>query len=240
MTTRGARFRSLTGLLRLAGAALCVIALVHRLLWGLSSQTIAGQNFLAYLTMQSNIMFAVVWAIAGVSALVTLVDRPWITAARAVVLSWTTTAGIVFAFLVWQAGERAIRIDVPWSDQVLHFWLPALAVLDWVFAPGRMRAPRRVILIVIAYPVLWGGVTMWRGSLIGWYPYYFLDLRQVSGPLEFLLTTGAALSIFLGVAAALVWVSRRRITAVAEYAAARTGTTARTGTVAARKRVRPD
>jgi hypothetical protein len=70
-----------------------------------------------------------------------------------------------------------------------------------------------VILVVLAYPVLWGAVTMWRGSLIGWYPYYFLDLRQVSGPVEFLLTSVAALGVFALVSASLVWLSRRRITA---------------------------
>lgn len=211
MTT--ATIRTLTGLLRLAVATACAAALVHRLLWGLSSQTIAGENFLAYLTIQSNILFAGVWAVAGIAALRGQVDRAWITAARAVVLSWTTTAGIVFAFLVWQAGERAIRIDVPWSDQLLHFWLPALAMLDWIFAPGRRGAPRRMIVVVLAYPLLWGGATMWRGSVMGWYPYYFLDLRQVSGPAEFLLTSGAALVVFGAVSTGLIWLSRRRITA---------------------------
>ncbi|GAB3277769.1 Pr6Pr family membrane protein [Microbacterium lacusdiani] len=211
MTT--ATLRTLTGLLRLAVAGVCAAALVHRLFWGLSSGQIAGQNFLAYLTIQSNILFVAVWTLAGLAAFRGQVDRAWITAIRAVVLSWTTTAGIVFAFLVWQAGERAIRIDVPWSDQLLHFWLPALALLDWAFAPGRRGAPKRVILVVLAYPVLWGAVTMWRGSLIGWYPYYFLDLRQVSGPVEFLLTSVAALGVFALVSASLVWLSRRRITA---------------------------
>ena len=51
--------RTAFGWSRLAAAALCLVALVHRLAWGLSSQTIAGENFLAYLTIQSNIAFTV-------------------------------------------------------------------------------------------------------------------------------------------------------------------------------------
>lgn len=200
---------AVTGWMRLGIAAICVVALVHRLFWGLSSNTIAGANFLAYLTMESNILFACVWIISGVDALHRMTDPRWLTIARTVALSWTTTAGIVFAFLVWQAGERAIRIDVPWSDQLLHFWVPAMALADWAFAAGRRPAPWRVVPIVLAYPVLWGGVTMWRGSVIGWYPYYFLDLRQVSGPLEFLLTSGAALAVFAIVSVTLVLLSRR-------------------------------
>lgn len=56
--------------------------------------------------------------------------------ALALVLTWTITAGLVFAILVWQAGVRGIRIDVPWSDQVLHFYLPAVTVAAWALAPG--------------------------------------------------------------------------------------------------------
>lgn len=201
---------TVTGWLRLAIAAICVVALVHRLFWGLSSNTIAGANFLAYLTMQSNILFAGVWTISAIDALHRMTDPRWLTIARTVALSWTTTAGIVFGFLVWQAGERAIRIDVPWSDQLLHFWVPVLALVDWAFAAGRRPAPWRVVPIVLIYPVIWGAFTMWRGSAIGWYPYYFLDLRQVSGPLEFLLTSGMALAVFAIVSVTLVLLSRRR------------------------------
>ncbi|WP_307793710.1 Pr6Pr family membrane protein [Microbacterium stercoris] len=201
---------AVTGSLRLATAATCVVALIHRLFWGLSSNTIAGENFFAYLTIESNIFFVVVWTISAFDAFHRQTDPRWLVMLRTVALSWTTTAGIVFAFLVWQAGERAIRIDVPWSDQLLHFFLPAFAIVDWAFAAGRRPAPWRVVPIVLAYPLVWAAVTMWRGTLIGWYPYYFLDLRQISGPLEFVLTGGAALGVFAVVSVALVLISRRR------------------------------
>jgi hypothetical protein len=49
---------------------------------------------------------------------------------------------------------------------------------------------------------------MWRGPLVGWYPYYFLDPRQVSGIPEFLITSAVALAIFALVACVLVLISR--------------------------------
>ncbi|MGO2762358.1 MAG: hypothetical protein ACTIAY_10185, partial [Microbacterium gubbeenense] len=42
----------------------------------------------------------------------------------------------------------------------------------------------------------------------GWYPYYFLDLRQVSGLTEFCLTCLFALAVFAGVASGLILLSR--------------------------------
>ena len=204
--------RTAFGCSRLLAAALCVVALAHRLVWGLSSQTIAGENFLAYLTIQSNIAFAGLAAVAGVIALRSEADPAWLTTARAIVLSWTITAGLAFALIVWQAGVRGIRIDVPWSDVLLHFVLPMWTVAAWVFGPGRGTASWRVVPVVVLYPLVWGGVTMWRGTLVGWYPYYFLDLRQVSGFGEFALTCTIALTIFAGVAAGLVLVSKARQT----------------------------
>lgn len=205
--------RTAFGVLRLGAATLCLVALIHRLAWGLASNTVASQNFFAYLTNQSNIAFVVLLAVAGVIALRRARDPRWLTVALALVLTWTITAGLVFAILVWQAGVRGIRIDVPWSDQVLHFWLPALTVVAWALAPGHRTVPWRVVPVALAYPVAWGVATMIRGPLIGWYPYYFLDPRQVSGPVEFVVSCVIALASFAVVATALVLISRMPVPA---------------------------
>ncbi|WP_309128899.1 Pr6Pr family membrane protein [Microbacterium sp.] len=205
--------RTMFGWSRLLTATVCIVALVHRMIWGMGSQTLASQNFFAYLTIQSNTAFAVLAIIAGVVALRTAEDPPWLTTARALVLSWTITAGLAFALIVWQAGVRGIPITVPWSDVVLHFVLPAWTIVAWVIGPGRRAASWRVVPFVLLYPVLWGVFTIWRGGLIGWYPYYFLDIRQVSGIFEMALTCAIALAIFATVASALVALSRLHPTA---------------------------
>ncbi|UJP09205.1 Pr6Pr family membrane protein [Microbacterium sp. KUDC0406] len=204
--------RTVFGWSRLLAATLCGVALVHRMFWGLGSQTIAGQNFFAYLTIESNIAFTVLAVIAGVIALRMPQDPPWLTTARAIVLSWTITAGLAFALIVWQAGIRGIPITVPWSDIVLHFVLPTWTIVAWIFGPGRSAASWRIVPYVLLYPVIWGLFTIWRGGIIGWYPYYFLDPRQVSGILEMVLTCMIALGIFAIVACGLVLLSRMHTT----------------------------
>lgn len=202
------RARTVFGVLRLAAAIACTVALVHRLAWGLSSRTTAGENFFAYLTVESNIALVVVLVIGGVLAFSRAADPRWFSVALALVLTWTITAGLAFALIVWQAGLRGIRIDVPWSDHLLHFWLPACTAIAWALTPGHRRVPWRVVPVSLAFPLVWGAVTMWRGPLIGWYPYYFLDPRQISGPDEFLRMSGLALAIFALVATLIVLLSR--------------------------------
>ncbi|MEJ1089495.1 Pr6Pr family membrane protein [Microbacterium sp. Mu-80] len=204
--------RRIFGWSRLLAAVVCIVALAHRMLWGMGAQTIAGDNFFAYLTIQSNSAFAVLAMIAGLIALRHDEDPLWLTTARALVLSWTVTAGLAFALIVWQAGVRGIPITVPWSDVVLHFVLPAWSILAWAIGPGRRGASWRVVPFVLLYPVVWGVFTIWRGGVIGWYPYYFLDPRQVSGIPEMIASCGVALSIFALVAAGLVVISRLRTT----------------------------
>lgn len=199
--------RSLFGLLRVGMAIACVVALAFRLVWGLGSHTIAGENFFAYLTVQSNCAFAALLLVAGIVAFRRDEDPRWLTIGLAITLTWTITCGIAFALIVWQAGIRGIRIDVPWSDQLLHFWLPGLAIVGWTLAPGHLRVPWWVVPVAPVYPLLWGAGAMWRGPRVGWYPYYFLDLRQV-GVVEFVLSAGISLALFALVATAIVLISR--------------------------------
>ncbi|MET0989806.1 MAG: Pr6Pr family membrane protein [Glaciihabitans sp.] len=206
--------RSASGLVRLAAAGLCVIALIARFVWGLGTATFTPSNFFAYLTIQSNIAFVVVAIFSGLRALHTSQDPPWLATMRAVVLSWTLTAGLVFAVLIQQAGARGVRIDVPWSDLLLHFWLPAVALVDWLVAPGRGRGLWRALPIVLVYPVLWGAVTLVRGAFVGWYPYFFLDPAQVSGVGEFLFFCALALGAFLAVGSLVISLSRSQPLAV--------------------------
>ena len=202
--------RTIVGLARLGLALACIISLVARFFWGLGSATFTASNFFAYLTIQSNIVFSIALIASGVSTLRGRPESRRHTTLRATVLTCTLTSGIVFAFLVQQAGERGFRIDVPWSDQFLHFWIPALALIDWILSPGRHRAQWKAVWLAIGFAIVWGIATLIRGAIVGWYPYFFLDPNQVSGLAEFALLTGIALSVFAIVGVSLVSLSRVR------------------------------
>jgi hypothetical protein len=124
------------------------------------------------------------------------------------VTSYLTVAGIVFGLLAAQAAERDYRLDVPWSDQLLHFWIPGLALADWLLAPGRHRVSWRFSALVLGYPLVWGIITMVRGSIVGWYPYFFLDPYQVQNIGEFAIYSALALALFSATATLLNLASR--------------------------------
>jgi hypothetical protein len=213
--------RTAFGVLRLTMAVLCIVALVARFIWGLGSSTFTAGNFFAYLTIESNMVFVVVSVLAGILALRGTDDPAWLDTLRASVLSGTVSSGVVFAFLIQQAGARGFRLDVPWSDQVLHFWLPTIALLDWVIAPGRGRALWRSVIFVLVFTLGWGGATLIRGEFVGWYPYFFLDPAQLGSAGEFFLFGASALALFGGVSCGLVALSRLQPLAEGEFSVPR-------------------
>ena len=202
------KVRATFGALRLLMASACLMALVSRFIWGLGSATFTPGNFFAYLTIQSSILFLVVTVIAAVVALRGQDDAAWLDLVRVTVLSLTLSCGIIFALIIEQSGERGFRIDVPWSDVVLHFVLPAVAVLDWIIGPGRGTSPWRSIGIVLVFMIGWGLVTLARGPIVGWYPYFFLDPAQLTNAGQFFFFASIAVVLFGGISAALVAVSR--------------------------------
>ena len=202
------KLRVTFGAVRLLMAVVCFMALVSRFLWGLGSATFTPGNFFAYLTIQSSILFLVVTVVAAIVTLRGMDDPPWLDLARATVLSCTVSCGVIFALIVEQSGERGFRIDVPWSDVVLHFVLPSVAVLDWIIGPGRGIAPWRSIALVLVFMIGWGSVTLVRGPIVGWYPYFFLDPAQLANTGQFFTFATIAILLFGGISTALVAASR--------------------------------
>ena len=202
--------RSTFGIVRLVVALVTAVALVFRFIWGLGSATFTPGNFFAYLTIQSNIVFVVITVLAGLLALRLDADPQWLATARATVLTCTVTAGLVYALIVQQSGERGFPISVPWSDVLLHFVLPVVALADWVIAPGRGRAQWRAIALAVTFTLGWGGVTLVRGAVVGWYPYFFLDPDQLNSVGECFLFSGIAVGVFVAVGALVVGLSRLR------------------------------
>ena len=198
------------GVARLLVAALGATALVFDFDYVLGFSTFSAENYFSYFTFQSNLTNVVVLGTSGVLLLRGHVVGRILVSFRAIVTTYVIVSGIVFALIVSQAGSHQYRIEVPWSSQVLHFVIPAYLIVDWIIGVGRVRLRWRTVAIVLGFPVVWGVFTLIRGRIVRWYPYFFLDPDQVSGPGEFALYCGIALALFAGIMAALVWLSRLR------------------------------
>jgi hypothetical protein len=221
--------------LRLLVLGVGVVALVGDFDYVLGFSSFATGNWFSYFTTQSAFVLDVTLAIGVLSALRGREDGPWFVALRIVATTYAITSGAVFAVIVAQAAKHDYTVDVPWSSQLLHFWIPAYALLDWMLAPGRTAARWRLLPWVLALPAVWAAFTLIRGPIVGWYPYFFLDPAQVSGPLEQAFYLALVGVILLAISGLFVLTSSRPVPTLAG-ARARTARARRRLTARARSR----
>jgi hypothetical protein len=92
--------------------------------------------------------------------------------------------------------------------------IPAAAVVDWLADPPRSRFGWKVAGGWLTYPVAWFAYTLIRGSLVGWYPYPFVDVSQ-HGYAQVLLNALAFLAAFavgaLALARLAAWLADRTV-----------------------------
>ena len=203
--------RRVLGVFRLSVAALEVVALIGNFEYVLGFRFFATTNFFSYFTVQSAMAAVVTLGIAGCFALLTPSDPPWLGVLRTMVTAYLLVSGIVFGLIVAQASTRDYRVDVPWSDTLLHFVVPALAVVAWVtdsVIAVNPPVPWSTVAWVLVFPSIWLVYTLLRGADLGWYPYFFLDEAQVGGPVGVALYCALVLVIFVTLTAALVAVNR--------------------------------
>ncbi|MBB5639826.1 Pr6Pr family membrane protein [Cryobacterium roopkundense] len=196
------------GTARLLLATLGIVSLTGYFSYSLGVATFAIANFFTYFTVLSAIAAVLVLLAAGVTALRRPQDPAWLDMARAMMTTYIMVSGVVYAIIVWQSASANYSIAVPWSSQILHFWIPALALIDWIVDPFKTRVPWRYLGWVIVFPIAWLVFTLVRGPMVGWYPYFFLDSRQVSGPAETVFYCAIIVVIITGISALLITLTR--------------------------------
>jgi hypothetical protein len=114
---------------------------------------------------------------------------------RAAVAMYIAVVGLIYHTLLaatWNPQGLLVYVN-----QVLHTVMPIAFVLDWLlFVPkGRLRWIDPVKWL--AYPLLYGLWTVIHGQLVGWYPYWFIDIGAL-GWERAGVNFAALLAFFLG------------------------------------------
>jgi hypothetical protein len=163
-------------------------------------------NFFSFFTIQSNILAATTLVL---TALVRREERSRrFDAVRGAAAFYIAITGVVFALLL-SGLQEDLDTHIAFVNFVVHYLMPVVVVVDWFADPPRHRLGRTVALAWLAYPLVWFGYTLVRGSSTGWYPYPFVDVDQhgyggvLARAVVFLLAFAAGAVLF-------AWLSDRR------------------------------
>ncbi len=160
--------------LRSIAAAAIVVAIGAQFMSTASGTEINPFNFFGYFTIQGNIIAAVAFALSAIFIFGKRAQPRWLSYLRALATVIMAIVGIVYNTLLADAGLDG-SFNVPWSNDILHIWIPIYAVADWVLFGDRIKLPFARLWVMLIYPVIWLGVILIRGASDGWVPYPFLD-----------------------------------------------------------------
>lgn len=116
------------------------------------------------------------------------------------------TTGIVYAALL--SGHIAIE---PWVSTVLHRVMPVAVVLDWLLDPPLVHLrPARTVVLWMGFPLIYVAYTLIRGTLVDWYPYFFVSPHRSGGYLLVAVDCTAISAGIVALIAATAWAGNRR------------------------------
>jgi hypothetical protein len=125
---------------------------------------------------------------------------------RGAAVVYILTTGIVYLLLL--SGHAPAY---PWVNAILHYLMPVAVTLDWLYDPPRVRLdPARTITMWMVFPLLYVLYTLARGTIVDWYPYFFVNPHRSGG---YLLVAGDCLAVGIGIAALIAgttWAGNRR------------------------------
>ncbi len=163
--------------LRLLIAALITVTVIVQLVEALTRAENRGTagNFFSYFTIQSNIIVAVVFAVAAVIQLRGSGEPLWLDRMRGAATVYISITGVVYSMLL---SGLDVNTPLPWANVVLHYFVPVITVVDWLLDLPEHRIEFRSALMWLAYPLVYLVYSLIRGPIVDWYPYPFLDPRH--------------------------------------------------------------
>ncbi|MBO1269748.1 Pr6Pr family membrane protein [Arthrobacter cavernae] len=135
-------------------------------------------NFFSYFTNLSNMFAAAVLLISGYRVLVNKRPSELDDATRGTATIAMAVVGLVFGALL--AGED-LGSMVPWVNIVVHYVIPVVMVVDWLFQPPRATLTLKHLWYWLLYPIAYLVYSLVRGTFVNWYPYWFIDPARAGG-----------------------------------------------------------
>lgn len=159
--------------------------------------------FLGYFTVLTNIFVALVASAGALS------KSPTAWLYQPSVVGCATTAillvGIAYHFLlrnIWSPQGAQLL-----ADYLLHYVVPAGALLHWLVYRRTERLGAQVPLVWCLYPTLYLAYALARGELLGSYPYPFIDVATL-GYQRVMLNAAGLLAAFVGLGFAVLGLAR--------------------------------
>jgi hypothetical protein len=151
-------------------------------------------NFFSYFTNLSNLFAAAVMIIGATSLLRHREPTTTDDIIRGTSVVCMALVGIVFSALLRDVDLGHL---LPWVNTVVHYTMPVVVVLDWLYQPPQSKLAVKHIAYWLIFPMFYLAYSIIRGAIVGFYAYPFFNPDKVGGYGGVLLYSVAILAVFL-------------------------------------------
>lgn len=166
------------GLLRIVMAVTLLYCVYWQVTDRLSHNVFRPAEYFSYFTITSCLLSGVVLLIAGLGVLRGLSETKWLTVARLTVASSMVIVGVIYNLLLANQAPDPRDVGYDWPvvpNLIMHTYMPIVIFLEWLFTNTTFRLKLNQALWVLIYPLSWLAFSLIRGSITGWWPYWFIN-----------------------------------------------------------------
>ncbi|HEX6258884.1 MAG TPA: Pr6Pr family membrane protein [Candidatus Saccharimonadales bacterium] len=151
-------------------------------------------NYLSYFTNLSNILAATIFIISTGYLIKRRPPTKTDDIIRGASVLYMAVTGVVYVSLL---SGIEVSLQIPWINILLHYIMPVVVVIDWLYQPQKNQLSFSNILSWLLFPAAYLIYSLLRGAYIGWYPYPFLNPASVGGYGNVALYCAGILIVFL-------------------------------------------
>jgi len=163
---------------RLGFGALSIAAFLTQIAFLMQNDAFNPANFFSYFTNLSNMFGAFVLITSAIYLSTHRKPSATDDLIRGAATLYMTIVGIVYITLL--SGED-LGLLIPSVNIVLHYLMPAVIIIDWLYQPQRTKLAIKQIWPWLIFPAAYLVYLLIRGPIDNWYPYPFLNPDNVGG-----------------------------------------------------------
>jgi hypothetical protein len=134
----------------------------------------------------------------GFGLLLNFEDTKWVEISRLSLAVALIVVGVVYHALLADVANDVRDGDYAWPvlpNEIIHTYAPILAALEYLISIKAFRIRLKAFLWVAVFPLTWLVLSIIRGSLTNWWPYWFINPNGEAG-LGGMLTYIGAITVF--------------------------------------------
>ncbi len=141
-------------------------------------------EYLAYFSIVSAILVGVLLVVSGTLRLREVPESTLIAILRLTGAASMIVVAVVYHALISDAAVDPRDIGYEWPvipNLVIHTWAPIAIALDYLLSTHGRALRLRQAFWVAVFPLTWLAISVVRGLIDGWWPYWFIDPNGEGG-----------------------------------------------------------